>query len=309
MACFFRIYDNKLISLGDVNKIGFDINDAYGIPDEYLTRQEFVVMRTCHGIGDWAIISAMPRLLKQKYPECKVYVPSPVMLRTIFDSMLTNWGYGVYDCSNVTMDIFKGNPYVDAFIDSYHDEIFHDHYRIYDPSNSKIPLVEQMLRFWQFTDDEMVDSNPDIYFQSDEIITGNNIINSTWQERPYGYISISSTFGDTADAQRLLDVIDPTMNWFCYSEQPIQDTVLSFLNNVIEIKPMKLSIREQMYLKSRASINIGNETGMNLWSTRFSPTYILNHTHYGKIHGGTNEGKVRKDPFSSGNFIKNVIYV
>ena len=44
-------------------------------------------MRTCHGLGDWGIISAMPRLLKQKYPHCKVYVPSIKLIQKIFGDL------------------------------------------------------------------------------------------------------------------------------------------------------------------------------------------------------------------------------
>ena len=42
-------------------------------------------MRTASGIGDWGIISAIPRLLKEKYPKCKVYVPSKKLLKKLFD--------------------------------------------------------------------------------------------------------------------------------------------------------------------------------------------------------------------------------
>ena len=73
---FYRILDNKLHPVYETDIIGFNATDASYIPDEYLEQQEFVVMRTAHGIGDWGIISAMPRLLKQKYPNCKVYIPS-----------------------------------------------------------------------------------------------------------------------------------------------------------------------------------------------------------------------------------------
>ena len=151
MAHFFRIYNNQLSSLGEVKKIGFDINDAYAIPDEYLEQGEFVVMRTCHGIGDWSIISAMPRLLKQKYPGCKVYVPSTNMLRTVFGEMLNTWGYGTYDCSNITLDIFKNNPYVDAFIDSANEDIFHDHYRIYDDNINTINVATKFCIYHKDT--------------------------------------------------------------------------------------------------------------------------------------------------------------
>ena len=76
MSVFFRINDNKLFSAGEVETLGFNESDGYRIPDDYLEKQEFVVMRTCHGLGDWILLSAMPRLLKEKYPKCKVHLPS-----------------------------------------------------------------------------------------------------------------------------------------------------------------------------------------------------------------------------------------
>ena len=80
MAGFFRIYNNQLSLAGDTERLGFSSMDPRFIPDQYLDNQNFLVMRTCHGIGDWCIISSMPRLLKEKYPNCKVYIPSSTML-------------------------------------------------------------------------------------------------------------------------------------------------------------------------------------------------------------------------------------
>ena len=77
---FWRILDNKLYPINETDELGFEESEGLRIPDEYLDKQEFMVMRTAHGIGDWGIISAMPRLLKQKYPNCKVYLPSPKLL-------------------------------------------------------------------------------------------------------------------------------------------------------------------------------------------------------------------------------------
>ena len=55
---FFRTYNNKLFSVGEVNKLGFSIDNPSYIPDEYLNQQNFTILRTCHGLGDWGIISS-----------------------------------------------------------------------------------------------------------------------------------------------------------------------------------------------------------------------------------------------------------
>ena len=81
---FWRVYNNELYDVEAVDRLGFDISDPSYVPDEYLEKQEFVVLRTAHGLGDWGIISAIPRLLKQKYPNCKVYVPSVKLLQQLF---------------------------------------------------------------------------------------------------------------------------------------------------------------------------------------------------------------------------------
>ena len=73
---FWRIVDNKVLPVQEVDTLGFEESEGMRIPDEYLQDQEFVIMRGCHGIGDYGIISAMPRLLKQKYPNCGVFLPS-----------------------------------------------------------------------------------------------------------------------------------------------------------------------------------------------------------------------------------------
>ena len=308
MAGFFRIYNNQLSLAGNTKRLGFNSNNPMFIPDEYLEKKEFIVMRTCHGIGDWCLISGLPRLLKEKYPDCKVYIPSSTMLKNIYGSMLDNWGYGTYDCSQITHDIFSNNPYVDSFIDSFEGEIFHDHYRIYDENNDKIPLSEQMLKFWQFKKKEYLDSTPDIYFSKEEKSFGDKILGSL---KNFGYISVSSTYGTTANTKVLRDKIKEygDITWFYYGENPIEDTDLNFIKKYISIKPMNLNIRQQMYLKCQAIVNVGNETGMALWGAKYSDTYVLGNKVYGPNHGGKNEGKLRKRPFKSENFVNKVNYL
>ena len=168
MKTFFRIVEDKLYGVPQEN-LGFSVNNPLFIPDDYLNNQKFLVMRTCHGLGDWVILSSIPRLLKEKYPNCKVYLPSKKLLQNIFGDMLKTWGYGTFDAGDVVNNVFLNNPYVDDFVDEYGDEVFHDHYRIFDESNDKIPLVNQMLKFWQFEDGEMVDTTPDFYPTDEEM--------------------------------------------------------------------------------------------------------------------------------------------
>ena len=137
---FWRILDSTLHPIQEVKKLGFEKSEGLRIPDEYLEQQEFTILRTAWGIGDWGIISAMPRLLKQKYPDCKVYIPSKKLIKNIFNTD-----------TDVMYTIFKNNPYVDGFKDTVEGEIFHDQYRIYDDNNPNIPLLEQTLEEWYET--------------------------------------------------------------------------------------------------------------------------------------------------------------
>ena len=166
MKTFFRIFDNKLYGIQREN-IGFSVNDAMYIPDEYLENKKFMVMRTCHGIGDWVLLSGMPRLLKEKYSDCKVYVPSVNLLEKLFTKYhpdLNPWNSKFHNVETV----FKNNPFVDDFVDEYDGEIFHDHYRIYDNDDLNVPLVEQMLKFWQFDEKDYEDSQPEMYWSDEE---------------------------------------------------------------------------------------------------------------------------------------------
>ena len=57
MKTFFRIIDDKLFGIPH-DTLGFSVSEPSFIPDEYLDNEKFLVMRTCHGLGDWVILSA-----------------------------------------------------------------------------------------------------------------------------------------------------------------------------------------------------------------------------------------------------------
>ena len=266
---FYRILDNQLYFVDEVEKLGFDESQGLRIPDEYLEKQKFVVMRTCHGIGDWGIISAIPRLLKQKYPKCKVYLPSSKLLRNLFGQYEQNWGVWSNPFENVNA-IFDNNPYIDGYKDSIEGEVFHDHYRIYDKDNTDIPLAEQMLKFWQFEEGEYKDSQPDIYFSDEEIEIGNKIIEQ-YTDGDFGTLLISDRY-DYSNDNLIVDILRKNnISYFYYSPVPLEQTSFNFIDKALDIR--HIDIRLQLYIHSKAELNIGNQSGTLQLGVRKSKIY------------------------------------
>ena len=285
---FFRIVGDKLYHSGEVENLGFEESEGIRIPDEYLEKGEFTIMRTCHGIGDWAIISAMPKLLKKKYPNCKVYVPSVKLLEKICGDIGDQWGTWKDPFENA-INVFKHNPYVDDFVDSVGDEIFHDHYRVYDKNCADIPLVEQMLKFWQFEKDELSDSKPEIYFSEEEMEMGDKIINEYTDGKDFGCLLISDRYDYSMD--RLIEgVIDPTIKHFYWTERPIEQTSFNFIDKALDMRHMP--VRMQLYIKSKARYNVGNQCGTSQLLVRYSDVFSVQ----------------RQFPLA-GNFVRGEIYL
>tara|TARA_R100000030_G_scaffold83463_1_gene66396 strand:+ start:53 stop:931 length:879 start_codon:yes stop_codon:yes gene_type:complete len=271
---FYRIVDNKLHPIKETDTLGFEKSEGLRIPDEYLDKQEFMVMRTAHGIGDWGIISAMPRLLKEKYSDCRVVVPSKKLLKKLFGQ----------DHNNVHV-VFDNNPFVDEFVDEIDGEVFHDHYRIYDKNNSDIPLIKQMLEFWQFEDKEVMDSQPELYWSFEEQKLGQSIINEyvyedKWKE--FGCLLISDRFGTQLgkhhqetydrDVQNFMNILtEHQLPYFYWSSKPISETPFNWIDKVLDMKHIDLRI--QLYIKSKAKVNLSNQCGTNQMMVRYSKCY------------------------------------
>tara|TARA_A100001515_G_scaffold142352_1_gene140977 strand:+ start:147 stop:1013 length:867 start_codon:yes stop_codon:yes gene_type:complete len=268
---FYRILDNRLYHVEETDNLGFEKSEGLFIPDEYLDGQNFMIMRTCAGTGDWGIISAMPRLLKEKYPNCKVNVPSKKLLKRIFGKHHNN--------VHVSYD---NNPYVDSFVDEYDGEVFHDHYRIYDKNNVDVPLVKQILKFWQFTDEETNDCQPEIYWTDEEKKLGDDIIDNH-VKGDFGFLLISDRFGtllgkynknsyekDKSSITKALSDYD--LPYFYWTHEPLSKTEFSFINDVLDVRHINLRI--QLYIKSKAKVNIGTQCGPMDITPRYSKTLI-----------------------------------
>ena len=261
---FWRTYNNKVYSVGEVAELGFPLTDPSYIPDEYLEAREFIILRTCFGVGDWGIISAFPRKLKEKYPDCSVLIPSPKLLRDMFGHLEQNWS-SWSDPFQVVHTIFDNNPYVDAFIDSFDGEVFNDHYRITD--GGEVPLMEELLRFWQFQSFE--DIEPELFFSKEEIELGDQIIKEHC-DGEFGTLLISNRFdGDGIEKiQQKIDEYDLPMFYWTKSV----DVGLDF-KRALDMR--HIDTRIQLYIKTQAKFNVGNQTGMNDTIANYSPTYTL----------------------------------
>ena len=263
---FYRVLDNELHSAGEVDKLGFEESEGLRIPDDYLEQKEFMVMRTCHGLGDWGIISSIPRLLKEKYPDCKVYVPSVKLLEKLFGHQKDNWGTFQNPFMNVE-NVFKNNPYVDDFKDYMIGEVFHDHYRIYDKDKKDIPIVKQILKFWQFEENEYESCSPELYFSDEEIKKGDSIIREYVGDNDFGGLLITNRYESQDgryDEETNREIISHFLNkndvpYFYYTYKPKDDFPFKF-DGCLDMK--HIDVRTQLYIRTKAKFNIGNHCGV-----------------------------------------------
>jgi len=280
---FWRIYNNELLPIHECDELGFSVNDKSMIPDEYLEKQKFVICRTAFGLGDWGIISALPRLLKQKYPNCKVFIPSEESLEEIFRQLRGNWP-SWESPFKVAQTVFKNNPYIDGELDYIDGDIFHDHYRIFDPKNDRIPLVKQMLYFWQFTDDEIDDCQPELYFTDEEKEKGDEIINHVFGAKPYITFLLSDRYYDTKYKYRRADwevklksKLSEYDNHsiFYWSTKPLEDTNFGDLLTKQTFDLHHVDVRIQLYIKTKAKANIGIQSGINDVIPKYAPVFTI----------------------------------
>ena len=277
---FWRIVDNNLYQINEVKRLGFEESEGLRIPDEYLEQKEFTVMRTAHGVGDWGIISAIPHLLKKKYPNCKVYVPSVKLLEKLFGQMKSNWGTWDNPFNNVHY-IFDNNPYVDGYKDYIIDEIFHDHYRIYDKDKKDIPLTKQMLKFWQFEDSEYEDYYPELYFSDEERQIGNDIIDRSVGKDEFGGLLITNRFEssggryDEESNKMLMNVLLEKcgdLPFFYWTYKKPEELPITF-NKGFDMR--HVSTRIQLYIRTKAKLNIGTHCGFLDCVSRYSKVFQI----------------------------------
>ena len=145
-----------------------------------------------------------------------------------------------------------------------------------------------MLKFWQFEEDECGDSKPEIYFSDDEIELGNKII-AEHTDGEFGCLLISDRYDYSMD--KLIEgAIDSNLKHFYWIEKPIEQTSFNFINKALDMRNMP--VRIQLYIKSKAKYNVGNQCGTSQLVARYSDVFSVQ----------------RQFPLA-GNFVRGEIYL
>lgn len=292
----FRILNNKIYGGADVPLVGFPRNQDYPVMED---PDKVLIFRTALGVGDWVMLERLPKAIKKYYPNCKVYLPSPKMIAETFGPMMQNWSsWG--DVSKTVELVFANNPYVDGYVDSWEGEVYSDHYRIYDPSNWKTPLVRQMARFYNIPEDFEIDYTPMCYFDPTEHAAGVDLIRRSYGiSGGYNFLHLSNR-NTEEDAQLLLNYIqankfDRTPFVYYYTGD-IHQTIFKTLDLRWNIATVS-NARMQFFVKSCAMNVIGNQTGATDVICGLTKVHSLHHSER------------LEETFRVGNYLPDITYI
>ena len=271
-----RIIKDRIVSDGiQRDRLGYPLSEIKPVfPEAY--DGWFPFTRLCFSLGDWAVISGLPGALKSKYPKLKFALPSKNYLKTTVGNVIGQWGYGSNDPLDYIDYIFKNNPHIDyRFEVGDFDSIFTDHERAYT-DDLNIPLVEQILLRFGFTQEELknIDSRPNLFFDQDEIPNPEF-------KKEYGCLLFATRIDKLKgkwDDKYLLEEARKYKDTpvYYYSEFELKDTEWDELFPIrYNFADRNLNLRQQMVIKSRAKFNIGYQAGINDAISRFSNNIVL----------------------------------
>ena len=73
---------------------------------------------------------------------------------------------------------------------------------------------------------------------------------------------ISDRYTESKDGEKIINILqDNPIKYFYYTHQPIKDTSLDFIDKALDFR--NVNPRIQLYIKSKAKLNVGNQCGMN----------------------------------------------
>jgi len=291
----YRIYSNAIVAGEECERLGWPLQgEHFVMPDDAFEKKKFIIYKTVFGIGDWGILTAMPRLLKEAYPDCEVYIPSAKLLLETFGPSNRHGSWmNPYD---VPKELFKNNPYVDGIVDNWDGEIYHDHFAIYNEEDSFDPLILQMLRFHRVDASTAMDYIPEVYFSQEEVMEFNNIKQQYFGDGEYIAFSASwshkmlQTIRPTANEQTatikinlLKDLLRAQDGWDTLPALVFNSTGIDFgLNEKMSAHGVPL--RQMLYLISNAKYAIGQQTGMFDTCSRYTKVKVVPHGNDMSIH-------------------------
>jgi len=286
-------YDNVL-GVRQCDYLGDNYQLGYVSPYDYNNIELFPFTRCCFSIGDWGIISALPEILKVKYPGMDCYIPTPNWIRKAFPES-KNWTYEGSDPAESVNLVFKNNPHIKPLEPGQFSSVYCDHERCQRFENE--PLVEQILRYFGFSDEEinLFDSRPNIYFSPEEELFGNAKIHHHTNGKDFGCILFASRLEhlnhcwdqNDKSIQNLIKTIkekgfNKDYPIFYYTSFPIEETYWADVFNIspetfINFKDVTSDLRIQWYIKSKAKFNISYQSGFNDTVARYSDHYVATH--------------------------------
>lgn len=267
-----RIYDKGV----EVSRLGLykkDVEFPQFQRDQSFT---FAFTPTSHSLGDWGVLSSLPKYIKKLYPNSTIVVPNPTLCYKIFQPLFDSgeWSSITKKPWETGQMMWQNNPYIDHWLSpgEWEYEIYTDHYRVWSyKDNFNEPLIEQILRAFGAKDEEITqwDTRPKLYFskeekeECDEIIKhhiGNNLYGcllfSGRVEKYMGRWEFDSVLFD--DAQEFLD-----MPIFYYAQFDLDETEWgNMFKNKINFKDLGLTLRQQLYIKQKSHFNLGYQSGM-----------------------------------------------
>lgn len=273
----WKIINDQLLDAGvEVQRLGISKSMGQSAFKELDRNTEFVFpfTQTSHSLGDWGILSRLPECIKQLYPNVKFYTPSSLLIKDIFNFRFNqnNWT-STTDAPWFNNEIiFKHNPYIDGTYahGELSGECYTDHYRIYSEEIINEPLVEQLLRAFGATEDEIatLNTSPKLYISPEEEEWYQKFINQHFGDE-YGCLLLSHSKKELNHRwefdHHLINQAEQYKNYpvFYYSSFDINDTEWGqIFPNYISFSELKLTIRQQMIVKQKSIFNIGYQAGV-----------------------------------------------
>ena len=121
-----------------------------------------------------------------------------------------------------------------------------------------------------------------MYWSDEEKSLGDTIIKNTTGDDEFGCLLVSDRFGTQRgkhhqesydkDTEVMTKVLEENqMPYFYWMSKPISQTPFNFIDKALDMR--HIDLRVQLYIKSKAKVNLSNQCGTNHLMVRYSKCY------------------------------------